>query len=151
MLRWTVAATEERSLPYRFSLVTRVGLKGQSPPPKNTFSRSSCNQRPELLCNRPLARIRAEQTNLHHGIPTFVAGAHERALCQIIADQAQWQPRDTTTVLRHCFQGCTKMRGKYRLKPGIAALISANFSQDSSEPGYRAVNQVGQHRARRSR
>src|SRR5258708_30242709 len=86
------------------------------------------DQRPELLCNRPLARMRAEQTNLHHGIPTFVAGAHERAACQIIADQAQWQPRDTTTVLRHCFQGCTKMRGKYKLKPNIAALLSAYFS-----------------------
>src|SRR5260221_641227 len=109
------------------------------------------DQRPELLCNRPLARMRAEQTNLHHGIPTFVACAHERAACQIIADQAQWQPRDTTTVLRHCFQGCAKMRGKYRLKPSIAALVSANFSQDSSEPGFRTVNQVAERGARRSR
>ena len=31
--------------------------------------------------------MRAEQANLHHGIPTFVAGAHERTVCQIIADQ----------------------------------------------------------------
>src|ERR1700751_6216373 len=95
--------------------------------------------------------MRAEQTNLHCGIQTFVAGAHERAECQIIADQAQWQPRDTTAVLRHCFQGCAKMRSKYRLKPSSAALVSANFSQDSSEPGFRTVNQVGQRRARRSR
>src|SRR5260221_222521 len=105
----------------------------------------------EVVCIRPMPRVRGEQTHLHHVVQTFVACAHERAACQIIADQAQWQPRDTTTVLRHCFQGCAKMRGKYRLKPSIAALVSANFSQDSSEPGFRTVNQVGERGARRSR